>query len=94
VLPVATGMALLFSLLTLRAKENNPKKKYVIWPRIDQKACFKSMVTAGTCSCIIILSHAHIKTCIGFQVLVIENRLYDDELRTDIEVYYYSSFEY
>ncbi|OQS06834.1 o-phosphoseryl-tRNA(Sec) selenium transferase-like [Thraustotheca clavata] len=47
VLPVATGMALLFAMLTLQAKTTGPRKRYVLWPRIDQKSCFKSMITAG-----------------------------------------------
>ncbi|DAZ95164.1 TPA: hypothetical protein N0F65_012418 [Lagenidium giganteum] len=45
VLPVATGMSLTLVLLSLR--EQRPHAKYVIWPRIDQKSCFKSIVTAG-----------------------------------------------
>ena len=44
-IPVATGMAMLLLLLTL--KQKRPGAKYVIWPRIDQKSCFKSMVSAG-----------------------------------------------
>ncbi|XP_005068833.1 O-phosphoseryl-tRNA(Sec) selenium transferase isoform X1 [Mesocricetus auratus] len=45
VVPMATGMSLTLCFLTLRHKR--PKAKYIIWPRIDQKSCFKSMVTAG-----------------------------------------------
>ncbi|GFS24281.1 O-phosphoseryl-tRNA(Sec) selenium transferase [Elysia marginata] len=45
VVPVATGMALVLCMLTLKLKR--PKAKYVLWPRIDQKSCFKSIVTAG-----------------------------------------------
>jgi len=45
VVPVATGMALVLSMLAL--KEQRPSAKYVIWPRIDQKSCFKSIITAG-----------------------------------------------
>ena len=44
-IPVATGMAMLLVLLTL--KQKRPEAKYVLWPRIDQKSCFKSMVSAG-----------------------------------------------
>merc|ERR1712226_1445936 len=43
--PVATGMALVLTMITL--KESRPYAKYVIWPRIDQKSCFKSILTAG-----------------------------------------------
>lgn len=45
VVPMATGMTLMLCLLTFR--NLRPQAKYVIWPRIDQKSCFKSMVTAG-----------------------------------------------
>ncbi len=45
VLPLATGMSLTMVLLTL--KKQNPQGKYVIWSRIDQKSCFKSIITAG-----------------------------------------------
>ena len=45
VLPVATGMSLVMTLLTL--KQMRPDAKYVIWPRIDQKSCFKCILTAG-----------------------------------------------
>lgn len=45
VLPVATGMSMVMTLLTL--KQQRPCAKYVIWPRIDQKSCFKSIITAG-----------------------------------------------
>ncbi|KAA0161725.1 hypothetical protein FNF31_03668 [Cafeteria roenbergensis] len=45
VLPVATGMAVTMALLTLRAAR--PAARYVVWPRIDQKACFKAILTAG-----------------------------------------------
>jgi O-phospho-L-seryl-tRNASec:L-selenocysteinyl-tRNA synthase len=44
-LPMATGMALVITMLSLRQKR--PKAKYVIWQRIDQKSCFKSIITAG-----------------------------------------------
>ncbi|XP_036328430.1 O-phosphoseryl-tRNA(Sec) selenium transferase isoform X1 [Rhagoletis pomonella] len=43
--PLATGMSLLLCLLTLRQKR--PAAKYVLWSRIDQKSCFKSIITAG-----------------------------------------------
>ncbi|KAG7393547.1 hypothetical protein PHYPSEUDO_007384 [Phytophthora pseudosyringae] len=45
VLPVATGMSLMLVLLQL--KESKPTARYVIWPRIDQKSCFKSILAAG-----------------------------------------------
>ncbi|KAF5270345.1 hypothetical protein FQR65_LT05533 [Abscondita terminalis] len=45
VVPVATGMALVLSMLSFRTLR--PKAKYVIWLRIDQKTCFKSILAAG-----------------------------------------------
>lgn len=45
ILPMATGMSLGMCLLSLKA--SNPTAKYVIWPRIDQKSCFKAIVMAG-----------------------------------------------
>ena len=45
VVPMATGMTLTLCMLTIR--HSRPKSKYVIWPRIDQKSCFKSIHTAG-----------------------------------------------
>ncbi|MEQ2177629.1 hypothetical protein GOODEAATRI_005496 [Goodea atripinnis] len=50
VVPMATGMSLTLCFLTLRHRR--PKARYIIWPRIDQKSCFKSMITAAT-------SHSH-----------------------------------
>ena len=31
----------------LALKKSRPQAKYVIWSRIDQKSCFKSILTAG-----------------------------------------------
>uniref|UniRef100_A0A6B2L3K0 O-phosphoseryl-tRNA(Sec) selenium transferase n=2 Tax=Arcella intermedia TaxID=1963864 RepID=A0A6B2L3K0_9EUKA len=45
VVPLATGMTLTNCLLTLR--QDNPKAKYVVWPRIDQKTCLKCIYSAG-----------------------------------------------
>ncbi|GMF42962.1 unnamed protein product [Phytophthora fragariaefolia] len=45
VLPVATGMSL--TLVLLQLKEAKPNARHVIWPRIDQKSCFKAIVAAG-----------------------------------------------
>lgn len=42
---MATGMSLVISMLTLKHQRFN--SKYVIWSRIDQKSCFKSILTAG-----------------------------------------------
>lgn len=64
VMPMATGMTVMMTLLSLR--DSRPQAKYVLWPRIDQKSCLKAIVTAG------------------YQVVVIENVLEGDELRTDV----------
>jgi O-phospho-L-seryl-tRNASec:L-selenocysteinyl-tRNA synthase len=45
VLPLATGMSLTMCFIAL--KKNNPNARYIIWPRIDQKSCLKSISTAG-----------------------------------------------
>ncbi len=44
-LPLATGMTLTLCLLTL--KQRRPHADLVLWSRIDQKSCFKSILTAG-----------------------------------------------
>jgi O-phospho-L-seryl-tRNASec:L-selenocysteinyl-tRNA synthase len=44
-MPLATGMTLSVCMQALRV--SNPTAKYVVWPRIDQKSCFKSILTAG-----------------------------------------------
>ncbi|KAF2071004.1 hypothetical protein CYY_007680 [Polysphondylium violaceum] len=45
VLPMATGMTLALTMATLA--QQKPQAKYVLWPRIDQKSCLKSIATAG-----------------------------------------------
>lgn len=44
-MPVCTGMTLSLCMSSLR--QIRPNGKYVIWSRIDQKSCFKSILTAG-----------------------------------------------
>lgn len=44
-IPVATGMALTLVFLSLRL--SRPSARYIIWPRIDQMSCFKSILSAG-----------------------------------------------
>uniref|UniRef100_UPI00358EDA67 O-phosphoseryl-tRNA(Sec) selenium transferase-like n=1 Tax=Myxine glutinosa TaxID=7769 RepID=UPI00358EDA67 len=65
VVPIATGMALMLVFLALR--QHRPQAKVIIWPRIDQKSCFKAMLSAG------------------YQVVIVEDTLDGDELRTDVE---------
>lgn len=45
IVPMATGMTLTLCFLTLRSLR--PLAEYIIWPRIDQKSCFKSILSAG-----------------------------------------------
>jgi O-phospho-L-seryl-tRNASec:L-selenocysteinyl-tRNA synthase len=45
VLPMATGMSL--TLCFIAMKKQRPGAKYIIFPRIDQKSCFKAIMTAG-----------------------------------------------
>ncbi|XP_064484110.1 O-phosphoseryl-tRNA(Sec) selenium transferase-like [Ornithodoros turicata] len=45
VVPMATGMSLVLCMLSFR--QRRPEAKYVVWSRIDQKSCLKSMLTAG-----------------------------------------------
>lgn len=56
VLPVATGMSMTLTLLCLRSHRSDAR--YVVWPRIDQKACFKAIQTAGLLPVIVPLSPA------------------------------------
>ncbi|EDV22917.1 uncharacterized protein TRIADDRAFT_50605 [Trichoplax adhaerens] len=66
VVPMATGMSMVLTFLTI--KQMRPEAKYIIWPRVDQKSCFKAIFTAG------------------FEPIVIENILVEDELRTDVQM--------
>lgn len=45
VVPMATGMTLALCMLALR--QRRPSAEYVVWSRIDQKSCFKCILTAG-----------------------------------------------
>uniref|UniRef100_H2YIK2 O-phosphoseryl-tRNA(Sec) selenium transferase n=1 Tax=Ciona savignyi TaxID=51511 RepID=H2YIK2_CIOSA len=45
IVPMATGMTLLLCFLALRKRRRGAK--FIIWPRIDQKSCFKSMMSSG-----------------------------------------------
>ena len=42
---MATGMSMVLTFLTIR--QTRPAAKYIIWPRVDQKSCFKAILTAG-----------------------------------------------
>lgn len=75
-------MALTLCLLSLRLLR--PKAKYVLWSRIDQKSCFKSIITAGSVTklfetfCIVNKS-----INLGFTPVVIDLELCGDELKTN-----------
>ena len=45
VLPLATGMSISLCLLSLR--QQRPEAQYVVWFRVDQKTCLKSILTCG-----------------------------------------------
>ncbi|KAG8190429.1 hypothetical protein JTE90_009266 [Oedothorax gibbosus] len=45
VVPMATGMSMLLCLRMFHSQR--PRGKYVIWPRLDQKSCFKCILAAG-----------------------------------------------
>jgi len=45
VVPMATGMTLMLCMLAFKTMRR--EARYVLWPRIDQKSCFKAIVTAG-----------------------------------------------
>lgn len=45
VVPLATGMSMMLCLRTLH--KMRPNAKHVVWPRVDQKSCFKCIITAG-----------------------------------------------
>jgi O-phospho-L-seryl-tRNASec:L-selenocysteinyl-tRNA synthase len=50
VVPMATGMSLVLTMLALRNSlplERRKSAQYVLWPRIDQKTCYKAIITAG-----------------------------------------------
>lgn len=49
ILPFATGMSLTISMLALKSESDklNQDRKYVIFPRIDQKTCLKSIYTSN-----------------------------------------------
>ena len=75
-LPMATGMSCALVLMALRSRR--PQARFVIWPRIDQKSCFKAILTAGNDS------HLNIQFS-GFEPIVIENKMVGDELQTDVD---------
>ncbi|KAF0992013.1 hypothetical protein HZS_3951, partial [Henneguya salminicola] len=73
VVPMATGMTLALCIRTL-AKQRD-KARYVIWPRIDQKSCFKSILTAGA---------RFFLSTKGFLPIIIQNKISGDQITTDM----------
>ena len=45
VVPMATGLTLALCFQFLKSQK--PEARYVIWPRIDQKTCYKCILTSG-----------------------------------------------
>ncbi|XP_055605458.1 O-phosphoseryl-tRNA(Sec) selenium transferase isoform X2 [Uranotaenia lowii] len=45
IVPLATGMTIMMTLLAM--KQERPEAKYVLWSRIDQSSCFKSILGSG-----------------------------------------------
>lgn len=45
IIPLATGMTMMISLLTFKSQRK--EAKYVLWSRIDQKSCFKAILSAN-----------------------------------------------
>lgn len=78
--PVATGMAMTLTLLTLR-KMRPDTAKYVIWSRIDQKSCFKSILTAGFIPVIIEPSLDPLSDGLVTNIIAIKEKI--DELGSD-----------
>ena len=46
-LPLCTGMSMALVLSTLRQQGDGSIKNVVLWSRIDQKSCYKAILTAG-----------------------------------------------
>uniref|UniRef100_A0A182VS30 O-phosphoseryl-tRNA(Sec) selenium transferase n=1 Tax=Anopheles minimus TaxID=112268 RepID=A0A182VS30_9DIPT len=45
VIPLATGMTMMLALRAIHSKR--PTSRYVLWSRVDQQSCFKSICAAG-----------------------------------------------
>uniref|UniRef100_A0A182HZ58 O-phosphoseryl-tRNA(Sec) selenium transferase n=1 Tax=Anopheles arabiensis TaxID=7173 RepID=A0A182HZ58_ANOAR len=45
VVPLATGMTVMLTLRAIHA--SRPAARYVLWSRVDQQSCFKSIIAAG-----------------------------------------------
>lgn len=67
IVPMATGMTILLSILSFKAARCGAK--YILWSRIDQKSCFKSILATGAIP------------------VIIEPKLVNEQLETDIELF-------
>lgn len=73
--PMATGMAVMMTLLALKAER--PQARYVLWSRIDQQSCFKSVCSAGLIPVVIDTVSAEER---GDAVLGTDLRAFRDEI--------------
>lgn len=74
VVPIATGMSLALCIQAVR--KTRPGAKYVIWSRIDQKSCYKSIAAAGLAPLVVenVLSGDSIETNVdGIEALIAEH---------------------
>lgn len=67
IVPMATGMTILLSILSFKSARCGAK--YILWSRIDQKSCFKSILATGAIP------------------VIIEPKLTNEQLETDIELF-------
>lgn len=81
--PVATGMSIVLCLLAFKLRK--PNSRYVVWSRIDQKSCFKSIIAAGL-DYFFFLRFCLIRLVIlGLIPIIVEPILVNDTLKTDIK---------
>ncbi len=94
---MTSGMTASLTLLTL--KQFRPETaKYVLWPRMDQKSCLKSIQTAGTHDdddwTHLLHEEVHHQFALtklfdcsfsGFIPVVVPNKMEGDEVRTDLD---------
>lgn len=52
-LPLCTGMSIALTLATFLNDLKEPNKKIVLWCRIDQKSCYKAIISAGL-QCVVV----------------------------------------
>jgi len=72
VLPLATGMSITLVLQTIKATMRKEGAKYIIWPRMDQKSCFKAMLTAGCVPVVVELKRVGDELCTDMEAVEAE----------------------